>query len=284
MNRTFSIRQMERSMKQYAFLTLTFFAMVMAILLSSCGTAAGIPPVASEQQVVSPTLAAPLPEQPVVVEPSPTAAPTSQPVLVIPVTAVTQPPATLDAEVTANVLNVRVGPGMNHRIMAQLPAGQIVRMEGRSQTGEWIAVRLADGKEGWVYRSYLSTSADLTALPVMEAYGGPLAPNPEVKPPAKPARRYTLDVSISDSLAEVRMAGFAGDQAITLRLAVPGEGLAMTVASTTTGAEGSAGLTFAMPAFWPAGSAVSQSEMELQVIGSDGLMQGKAKIYYQSGN
>jgi hypothetical protein len=118
----------------------------------------------------------------------------------------------------------------------------------------------------------------------MEAYGGPLASNPEVNPPAKPARRYTLNVLINDDLAEVRMAGFAGDQAITLRLAVPGEGLAMTVASTTTGADGSAVLTFAMPAFWQDGSAVTQSEMQLQVIGPDGLMQGKAKIYYQSGN
>ncbi len=79
------------------------------------------------------------------------------------------------------------------------------------------------------------------------------------------------------------MARFATEQDVTLRLVVPGENLAMTVASATTDSQGSANLTFDMPTSWPDGSAVTQSQMQLQVLGPDGKLLGKATIYYQSG-
>lgn len=271
-------------MKRYAFLSLTFLAMVVAILLSSCGPAPVITSVATVVQAASTTQVAPLPEKPVAEQPKPIASPTSVPAQVIPVTAPTQSPATMiNASVTADVLNVRVGPGMNHRIMGKLAAGQIVNVEGRSQTNEWVAVRLADGREGWVYSSYLRLSADLALLPVMEAYGGPVTSTPVAQPASRPSGRYTLNVSISYNQVEVIMHGFAAEHDVTLRLAVPGEGLAMNVAATKTDAQGSANLTFDMPASWPDGSAVTQSQMELQVLSSDGNLIGKAKIYYQSG-
>lgn len=78
------------------------------------------------------------------------------------------------------------------------------------------------------------------------------------------------------------MAGFAPERDVTLRLIVPGEGHAMSVATTTTDAQGGAILIFDMPTSWPDGSAVTQSQMELQVLSSDGKLLGKAKIYYQS--
>jgi hypothetical protein len=78
------------------------------------------------------------------------------------------------------------------------------------------------------------------------------------------------------------MSGFAAERDMTLRLVVPGESLAMTVASTRTDAAGSAYLTFAVPTTWPDGSAVTQSALELHVLGPDGTLQGKANIYYQS--
>ncbi len=270
-------------MKRYAFLTIIFLGMVVAILLSSCAPAAPITPVAALQPPVSTTQAAALPEQPAAKPPEPTAAPTSAPVQVIPVTAPTQAPSTIAAVVTADVLNMRVGPGMNHRIMAKLAANQTVSVEGRSLTGEWVAVRLADGSEGWVYSSYLSPSADLASLPVMEAYGGPVTSSPEPQPTSKPSGRYKLNVSISDNQAAVTMANFATNRDVTLRLVVPGQDLAMTVASTTTDGQGSANLTFDMPYSWPDGSAVTQSVMQLQVVGSDGKLLGKATITYQSG-
>jgi len=258
--------------------------MIVAILLASYRTAPAMTPAANEQQAASSTQAAPLLEKPIAEQPRPTASATSLPSLIIPVTTVFHTPATNDAEVTANILNVRVGPGMNHRIMTQLAAGQKVSLEGRSQNSEWVAVRLADGKEGWVYSSYLSTDTDLTSLPVMEAYGGPVTLFPEIKPNSKPSGRYTLNVSINYNQVEVHMSGFAAERDVTLRLVVPGEGPAMTIAATTTGADGSADLTIPMPTSWPDGSAVTQSEMELQILGSDGMMQGKAKIFYQSGD
>ena len=268
---------------RYGFLTLIFLAMVVAILLSSCGPAPVIASVATATQAVSTMQAVPLPENPVTDQPEQTVSPTSVPAQVIPVTAPTQSPAMISAAVTADVLNVRVGPGMNHRIMGKLVAGQTVSVQGRGQNNEWVAVRLADGREGWVYSSYLRPSADLTSLPVMEAYGGPLVSEPETQPASKPSGRYTLNVSISYNVAEVSMAGFAAERDVTLRLVAPGEGLAMTVASTTTGVQGSANLVFDMPTSWPDGSAVTQSQMELHVHSSDGKLLGKAKIYYQSG-
>ncbi len=276
-------------MKRYVFLTLIFLAMVVAIQLSSCEAASVSTPAATAVRATSTMQPAARSENPIVEQAKPTAAATRLPAQVIPVTAPTQAPTTIDAEVTADVLNVRVGPGLNHRIMAKLAAGQTVRVEGRSQTGEWLAVRLADGSEGWVYSSYLRTSADLSSLPVMEAYGGPVTSDPGVSeanasaPTSKPGKRYTLNISISDNLAEVSMVGFAAERDVTLRLAVPGDNLAITVAATTTDAQGSANLTFAMPSSWPDGSAVTQSQMELHVLGSDGTLFGKAKITYQSG-
>jgi uncharacterized protein YgiM (DUF1202 family) len=167
--------------------------------------------------------------------------------------------------------------------MAKLAAGQKVRLEGRSQTSEWVAVRLADGNEGWVYSSYLQSSADLSSLPMVEAYGGPVTSNPDATPTSKPSGRYTLNISIEYNQAEVRMAGFAAGRDVTLRLTAPGEDLGMTVATTTTDDQGNANLTFDMPTSWPDGSAVTQSAMVLQVLGADGKILGKAKITYQPG-
>jgi hypothetical protein len=78
------------------------------------------------------------------------------------------------------------------------------------------------------------------------------------------------------------MGGFAPERDVTLRLTVPAEGLAMTVAATTTDAQGRANLTFDMPTYWPDGSGLTQNQMELQVLDSDGKLLGKAKISYYS--
>lgn len=270
-------------MKRYVFLTMIFLAMVVAILLASCQPAPAITPAPVVTQESPATLPAPLPETPVVEQPEPTATATSAPAQVIPVSVPVESTAKGDAVVTADVLNMRIGPGMNHRIIGKLTAGQIVRLEGRSHTGEWVVVLLPDGKEGWVYSSYLRHSTDLTSLPVLEAYGGPLPANVEPQPTSKPGKRYRLNVSIAYNQAEVVMAGFAAERDVTLRLAANGGDLAMAVAATTTDAQGGASLTFAMPTSWPDGSLITQSEMELQVLDSDGTLLGKAKIKYQSG-
>lgn len=288
-------------MKRYGFLTLIFLAMVVAIELTSCAQTAGKSPVPTVGQAVSTTQAAALPAkaavglpaaqeqqstgvQPAAEQRQPKAAATSIPTLTIPVTAPTQAPAAVDAQVTADSLNMRVGPGMNHRIMAKLAAGQIVRLEGRSQTGAWLAVRLADGREGWVSSSYLRVNGSLASLPMLEAYGGPLAADPaaQTQPTAKPGRRYKLNVSINYNQVEVSMSGFEAERNVDLRLAVPGEDLAVTVASTKTDTQGSANLTFDMPTSWPDGSAITQNALELQVLGADGKMVGKARITYQA--
>lgn len=273
-------------MKRYALLTLIFLAMVLAILFSSYKPAPAMSAVATPAAgVVSVAEVASAPQQdaslPVAVQTNPT---TSIPEQVIPVTGSAQTPsqAATEAVVTADVLNMRVGPGMNHRIMRQLIVGQTVSLLGRSVNSEWIAIRLADGSEGWVYGSYLRHNTDLASLPVREAYGGPLPSSPQAQPASKPSGRYTLNVSIGYNQAQVTMAGFAAERDVTLRLVAPGQGLTMTVASTTTDAQGSASLTFDMPTNWPDGSAVTQSQLELQVLGLDGKVLGKAKIAYQS--
>lgn len=276
-------------MKRYALLTLIFLAMVLAILFSSYKPAPAMSAVATPAAgVVTAAEVASAPQLdaslPVAVQANPTTRPTSIPEQVIPVTGSAQTPsqAATEAVVTADVLNMRVGPGMNHRIMRQLIVGQNVSLLGRSVNSGWIAIRLADGSEGWVYGSYLRHNTDLASLPVREAYGGPLPSSPQAQPASKPSGRYTLNVSIGYNQAQVTMAGFAAEREVTLRLVAPGQGLAMTVASTTTDAQGSASLTFDMPTNWPDGSAVTQSQLELQVLGLDGKVMGKAKIAYQS--
>ncbi len=63
-------------------------------------------------------------------------------------------PAVLMGEVTASALNMRSGPGTEQAIIALLPKGQnLVVLE--ELANNWLRVRLADGRKGYVSAEYI---------------------------------------------------------------------------------------------------------------------------------
>jgi uncharacterized protein YraI len=95
---------------------------------------------------------------------------TSYPLASLPVQlegTVGQPPATT-ATGTVNTyhLNVRFGPGVGYGVMAILSRGQVVGLSQRNAAGTWVKVNLANGQQGWVNASFLSTSTAVSNLPV----------------------------------------------------------------------------------------------------------------------
>ncbi len=69
-------------------------------------------------------------------------------------------------EVQSDSLNVRLGPGTDFPIVAQLSAGSRLALVGRNEAGDWLVVCCIDGKPGWVATRLVGTAADVLALPV----------------------------------------------------------------------------------------------------------------------
>jgi N-acetylmuramoyl-L-alanine amidase len=70
------------------------------------------------------------------------------------------------AVINANLLNVRSGPGLNFTILATLPLGELVVLEGRDAAGAWVQIRLANGQLGWVSSAFMTANLDIANLPV----------------------------------------------------------------------------------------------------------------------
>ena len=70
-------------------------------------------------------------------------------------------------EVSATT-NVREGPGTGYAVVDQLPAGTTASVIGRNPSGEWLVVRLPDGRPGWVAAWVVEVHNDLSGLPVMQ--------------------------------------------------------------------------------------------------------------------
>ena len=84
------------------------------------------------------------------VTPTPTITPTPTPT----------PLPTYVAKVTAELVNLRSGPGDDFDVLEIIPLGEDVELVGKTADGEWIMVRSAAGKEGWIYRDLLQPEAD----------------------------------------------------------------------------------------------------------------------------
>jgi N-acetylmuramoyl-L-alanine amidase len=70
------------------------------------------------------------------------------------------------AVINANLLNVRSGPGLNFTVLATLPLGELVVLEGRDDAGAWLQIRLANGQLGWVSSAFITANLDIANLPV----------------------------------------------------------------------------------------------------------------------
>lgn len=63
-------------------------------------------------------------------------------------------PRVMTRRVLASVLNVRNGPGLEHDVVSQLKAGNVVTMI--EDLGDWAQVETIDGARGFVFDAYLA--------------------------------------------------------------------------------------------------------------------------------
>ena len=88
----------------------------------------------------------------------------------------TQPQLT----VTADVINVRSGPGTDYPTLNSLDRDQTCTINGRNQDSSWWQVSCPNGVIGWVFGTLVSATGDTASLPVVNV---PPPPPPPVPPP-----------------------------------------------------------------------------------------------------
>ena len=130
---------------------------------------------------------------------------TALPMITDSATSTPRPSATRTATVTASLpravvntdtLNVRTGPGTNYPKTDVLHKGDQVEVTGRTETGDWLAVTLADGKKGWVAASLVKLDVPVSAI--AEAQNTPKPPIPAAtSKPAVPKATLTIDEQIA---------------------------------------------------------------------------------------
>jgi uncharacterized protein YraI len=74
----------------------------------------------------------------------------------------------IPAQVAANNVNLRAGPGTGYRVITTLGAGEAALARGRDGSLEWVFVTVG-GQDGWTYGGYLRLlSGDVSALPLLD--------------------------------------------------------------------------------------------------------------------
>jgi hypothetical protein len=146
-------------------------------------------------------------------------------------------------------LNLRLGPGANHKILRQLAEGTQVEIQGRSENLEWLLVRLPSGTQGWVFAEYVDTQTVIADLPLKEASGGAyLAPSDAAQDVRQP---QNVQVSIENNIATVVVTGFPSDSKLTVKLGKSGrEADLMVVGEGSASGNGNALIRFKMPVEW----------------------------------
>ena len=78
-------------------------------------------------------------------------------------------PSVPEVTVVADLLNVRTGPGLTFDVLASVPAGTVLRAEGRSEDGLWLLVCCIGEQWGWVANTAetVSINFNLLILPVV---------------------------------------------------------------------------------------------------------------------
>jgi uncharacterized protein YgiM (DUF1202 family) len=78
-------------------------------------------------------------------------------------------------------LNVRKNPDMNSLRLAVIKIGETAPAVGKSEDGLWYAIKLPDGRTGWVSKDYvtLENEENLPVATVAPAALGTLIPSPE---------------------------------------------------------------------------------------------------------
>jgi uncharacterized protein YraI len=68
--------------------------------------------------------------------------------------------------VSGDNLRLRAGPGTAGAIVASLPAGMQLDIQGRTSDNAWLEVITADRQHGWVMRQFVEVFIDLSSVPV----------------------------------------------------------------------------------------------------------------------
>lgn len=180
----------------------------------------------------------------------------------------------LRGSVNVQGLNLRIGPGGNHKILRQLAEGTQVEIQGRSENMEWLLVRLSSGTQGWVFAEYVDTQAVIASLPLKEASGGAYLA------PSDVPRSRNVQVSIENNIATVDILGLPADTKLIVTLSRPGGKDDLVVGRGSTSADGSAMIRFEMPSKWPDGSLLKGGELVLVVSSKDGRASVSVNIQY----
>jgi uncharacterized protein YgiM (DUF1202 family) len=192
---------------------------------------------------------------------------------------VAQPEPKLETGVVnVDGLNLRLGPGTDHLVVRLMNRGLLLDILGRNERNDWLLVELTSGTQGWVYYSYVDTSANIAELPLREAYGGAYVVEPVIiQDDPKP---LDINVVIENNIATVQISGFPGGQALIASLGPSRRKTDLVVASGTSSPNGNATLQFNMPAEWADGSPVKSGTLSLVVSTSDGSFDITASIQY----
>jgi tRNA A-37 threonylcarbamoyl transferase component Bud32 len=118
-----------------------------------------------------------------VVEPSPTIppSPTASKTAVPSRTPTPRPTLTptlplFEGTVDEDYANIRNGPGTVYNIIQSLPRGTVLQAVGRNAAGDWLVVKLNNGKDGWISTRVMQYNFDASLLPVVQAPPTPVIP------------------------------------------------------------------------------------------------------------
>jgi uncharacterized protein YraI len=78
-------------------------------------------------------------------------------------------PSTIDGPsvTSAQVINVREGPGTNYPVVGQAAASTGYKVVGRNEATDWWQIEI-DGRKGWVFAQLVSAAGDMGAVAVAE--------------------------------------------------------------------------------------------------------------------
>ena len=159
--------------------------------------------------------------------PEPTATPTAVPTDTPTVTPTSTPTATPTPEVLARVLvqraNVRAGPSTDFDVLGQLGEGDTAVVLGQNEEQTWVHIRLADGREAWIFGGLVEINAppEPTPTPTDTPLPSPTPWESELLTLALKTMLLGQQFNVTEvALSDERPSG--GSRRLTLRLSIPG--------------------------------------------------------------
>jgi uncharacterized protein YraI len=93
-------------------------------------------------------------------------------------------PASAETAVVRSAVNVRAGPGPEHRIVGVLPAGRRIDVVACTQSRRWCQV-YSDNGPGWIYTSYITWSGGADVAVVQNPSLAPAGQQPATQRPVE---------------------------------------------------------------------------------------------------